>query len=49
MAIDVRHRPRINPRSQFRDKKIPYVTVLLLIIFYGIVMLGLGIVHLAFY
>ncbi len=45
MAIDVGRRPRTNPR--FRDKKTPYVAVLLLIVFYGIVMLGLGIVHLA--
>lgn len=49
MAIDVGRRPRIDPPSRFRDKKAPYVTVLLMIVCYGIVMLGLGIIHLAFY
>jgi hypothetical protein len=49
MAIDVRRRRPINKQSRLRDKKSPYVAVLLLIIFYGIVTLGLGIVHLAFY
>ncbi len=49
MAIDLRRRHNINRQSRLRDKKLPYVTVLLLIVFYGIVMLGLGIVHLAFY
>jgi hypothetical protein len=48
MAIDVGRRPKNDPRSRFRDKKTPYVAVLLLIVFYGIVMLGLGIAHLAF-
>ncbi len=49
MAIDVGRRPRIVPPSRFRDKKAPYVAVLLMIVFYGIVLLGLGIIHLAFY
>jgi hypothetical protein len=49
MAIDSRHPDKTNTRSRLQDKKIPYVAVLLLIIFYGIVMLGLGIVHVAFY
>jgi hypothetical protein len=40
---------RTNARSRLRDKNMPYVAVLLLIIFYGIVLLGLGTVHLAFY
>jgi len=47
MATDVRH--PINKQSRLRDKKSPYVALLLLIIFCGIVTLGLGIVHLAFY
>lgn len=49
MAIDVGHRDKVNPRPRLRDNKIPYAAVLLLIVFYGIVMLGLDIIHLAFY
>lgn len=49
MAIDTRRRDKTNTRSRLQDKKIPYVAVLLLIIVYGIVTLGLGIAHLAFY
>jgi len=40
---------RTSTQSRLRDKKMPYVAVLLLIIFYGIVLLGLGMVHLAFF
>jgi hypothetical protein len=35
-------------RSRLRDKKMPYVAVLLLIIFWHRLVLGLGIVHLAY-
>jgi len=30
-------------------RKLPFVTALLLIVFYGIVLLGIGVVHLVFY
>lgn len=49
MAIDTRHGDKTNARPRLRDQKLPFVAALLFIVFYGVVMLGIGIVHLAFY
>ncbi len=46
MAIDTRHG---GTQPRLRDQKLPFVAALLFIVLYGIVMLIIGIVHLAFY